>query len=55
MLLVTRCPPPSAVKAAFQGSARYPDWEPPTAVLIAVHALRDSLQTKEVRAYGTGI
>ncbi|GAB1291556.1 Vomeronasal 2, receptor 54 [Apodemus speciosus] len=42
-----RCPPPSAVKAAFQGSAKCPNWEPPTAVLIAAHALRDSLQTKE--------
>ncbi|EDL38108.1 mCG13658 [Mus musculus] len=47
MLTVTRCPPLSAVKAAFQDSAKCPDWEPPTAVLIADHALRDSLQTKE--------
>ncbi|GAB1291560.1 Vomeronasal 2, receptor 53 [Apodemus speciosus] len=42
-----KCPPLSAVKAAFQGSAKCPDWEPPTAVLFAAHALRDSLQTKE--------
>uniref|UniRef100_A0A3B2WD02 Parathyroid cell calcium-sensing receptor n=1 Tax=Mus musculus TaxID=10090 RepID=A0A3B2WD02_MOUSE len=45
--MMVQCPPLSAVKAAFQGSAKCPDWEPPTAVLIAAHALRDSLQTKE--------
>ncbi|KAL1769340.1 vomeronasal type-2 receptor 26-like, partial [Sigmodon hispidus] len=42
-----RCLPLSAVKAAFQGSAKCPGWELLSAVLIVVPAPRDNLQTKE--------